>query len=117
MSQADGTRGGQRGFIGDAVRSPIGFEQITDVSSAVGLTAGTYDGATYAQIQAQDQDVRGRDDGTNPTTSGGLVLFAGQSMNYFGDLSAIKFIEEAASAKLNVAYYGPSHKKCRIGVA
>jgi len=105
MAQEDAPRGGHRGYVADSQRTPIAFEQLTSLSSAAGLTAGTYSGATYATIQAEGEDVRWRDDGTNPTTSVGLTLYEGQTMNYFGDLSAIKFIEEAATAKLNVAYY------------
>ena len=58
-----------------------------------------------ALIQAEDQNVRWRDDGTDPTASVGMLLEAGKDMLYTGDLGAIKFIEEAASAKLNVSYY------------
>ena len=74
-------------------------------STAKGLTAATYDGASYAVIQAEDQNVRWRDDGTDPTTSVGMVLAIGQQFAYYGDLSAIKFLEETATAKLNVSYY------------
>ena len=89
----------------DPYATPLGHEQITGISSAKGLTAATYEGASFAMIQAQDQDVRWRDDGTDPTTTAGMVLAAGQSLNYYGDLSAIKLIEATATAKVNVAYY------------
>ena len=105
MGQVDAPRGGHRGYVADAQHTEIGFEQITGLSSVKGLTAGTYDGATMALIQAEDQNVRWRSDGTNPSTSVGHVLHAGNSMRYMGTLSAIKFIEETASAKLNVSYF------------
>lgn len=92
-------------IVADAYRAPIGYEQLTGLSSAKGLTPATYEGASYAIIQAEDQNVRWRDDGTNPTTSIGMMLTAEQQIAYFGDLSAIKFLEETASAKLNVSYY------------
>lgn len=82
---------------------PAGYQQITDVSAAVGLTVP--DGATLAVIQAEDQAVRYRDDGTDPTASVGMVIAEGQELVYNGDLSAITFIETTASAKLNVSYY------------
>lgn len=82
---------------------PIGYQQITSLSAAVGLAVPA--GARYATIVAETQAVRWRDDGTNPTTSVGMSLPTGVILDYSGDLAAIKFIEATASAKLNVAYY------------
>lgn len=82
-----------------------GFQQITSLSSAANLTMPTNADPTYALIQAETKDVRWRDDGTSPTASVGMVLAAGASLRYDGDLRKIKFIETAASAKLNVSYY------------
>jgi hypothetical protein len=62
-------------------------------------------GAQFALIQAQDKDVRWRDDGTNPTTTVGIVLAANDSIWYTGDLKKFRVIETAASAKLNITYY------------
>jgi len=84
---------------------PTGYQQITSLSSAAGLTLPG-GGETFCVIQAEDQNVRWRDDGTNPTASVGMVLYAdGGPMTYNGDLTTIKFIEETASAKLNISYY------------
>jgi hypothetical protein len=63
-------------------------------------------GATVAIIQAEAQSIRWRDDGTNPTTSVGMVLSAGESLFFTGDLAGFSAIEVAASAKLNISYYG-----------
>lgn len=82
----------------------LGYQQITDVSSAVGLTIPA--GTTRALIQAQTQPVRWRDDGTNPSATVGMTLSVGSTLDYTGSLPAIKFIEVAASAVLNIAYYG-----------
>lgn len=84
---------------------PAGFQRITDLSSAVGLTVPS--GATVAVIQADTQNVRWRDDGTDPTATAGIQLVKGgeNAIRYDGDLKKIKFIEEAASAALNVSYY------------
>ncbi len=88
---------------------PVGYEQLTSLGSAAGLTAAKYDNAHCALIQAEDQDVRWRDDGTDPTAAIGMILHeddeAGLLFWYWGDLSAIKFFETAGSAKLNVSYY------------
>lgn len=89
--------------IQDAPLIPKGYEQITDVSSATGLTVPA--DATMALIQAVTQNVRWRDDGTSPTSSIGMRISAGEEFWYTGDVDAIKFIEEVASAELNVSYY------------
>jgi len=88
----------------DATLTPVGYEQIADVSTpAKALTVPT--GARVAIIQAVAQNVRWRDDGTDPDATTGMRLEAGSSIVYTGDLDAIKFFEEAASAELNVSYY------------
>jgi hypothetical protein len=48
--------------------------------------------------------VRYRWDGVDPTAAVGMRLTPGDTLDYDGPLSAIKFIQEAASAKLNVHY-------------
>lgn len=86
------------------IDNPLGYEQINDLSSAVGLTVP--DHATKAVIQAMDQAVRWRDDGTSPTATVGMVLAAGASITFTGSLSAFEAIEASAGAELNVTYYG-----------
>lgn len=83
--------------------SPLGYEQITSLSSAASLTPPT--GAVRAVIQAEAQTVRYRDDGTSPTASVGTRLLADDTILYTGDLTAIELIEEVAGAKVNVHYY------------
>lgn len=86
--------------------SPLGYEQVTSLSSAAGL-ASIPAGTVMALIQAESQNVRWRDDGTNPTTTVGSLLMAGATLEYdAGTFARLKFIEVAASAKLNVSYYG-----------
>ena len=83
---------------------PLGYQQITSLGSAVGLTVPS--GATVALIEPETQSVRWRDDGTNPTASVGMMLAADDYIFYTGYLENIKFIQVTASAKLNVSYYG-----------
>ena len=83
--------------------SPLGYEQITGLSAVKSLTVPS--GAVFAMIRADTQAVRWRDDGTNPTASVGVPLDADDTLNYEGDLSAIRFIEQTASAVLDVTYY------------
>lgn len=81
----------------------LGYQQITSLSASTALTVPT--GATMALIVADTQGVRWRDDGTAPTASVGMPLAVGVSLSYDGDLKAIRFIQQAASATLNVSYY------------
>jgi hypothetical protein len=83
--------------------SPLGYQQITSLSAATALTVP--DGAVFAMIRADTQAVRWRDDGTSPTASVGVPLDADDTLNYEGDLDAIKFIEQTAGAVLDVTYY------------
>lgn len=94
-----------------AVTSCLGYQQITSLSAAANLTvpatdkSGNKQQATFALIIAESQPVRWRDDGTAPTASVGMTLAVGVPLQYDGDLTNIKFIETAASAKLNISYY------------
>lgn len=81
----------------------LGYQQITSLSAATGLTVPS--GATRAVINAESQGVRWRDDGTAPTASVGMVLPVLSTLSYDGDLNRIRFIQQAASATLNVSYY------------
>lgn len=83
---------------------PLGYEQITSLSSATPLTVP--DGADFALIRPTAQAVMWRDDGTAPTATVGMPLLVADSpLEYSGNLSAIKFIESTSGAKLNVSYY------------
>jgi hypothetical protein len=85
-------------------RKVLGYQQITDLDSAVNLSPGS---ATLALIQAETKSVRWRDDGVAPDVNTGMLLATGSVMEYDGNLSAIQFIETDASATLNISYYGP----------
>jgi hypothetical protein len=85
---------------------PLGYQQITSLSASTALTVPA--GATQAVIYVETQAVRYRDDGTAPTAAVGAPLAvtgSGQPFVYNGTLSAIRFIEQTASAKINVLYY------------
>lgn len=88
-------------------RVPCGYQQITSLSAAANLTIPTAcaQSATLAVITAEAQAVRYRDDGTSPTASVGMPLAVGAALSYEGTLSAIQFIEQTSSAKLNISYY------------
>jgi hypothetical protein len=81
----------------------LGYQQITNLAAAVSLTVPR--GATLARIQTQAQAVRWRDDQVDPTAAIGMPLAVGVDLLYDGDLQNIRFIQQAASAVLNVSYY------------
>lgn len=93
------------------ITSCIGYQQITSLSAATNLTVpardpnGLSQEPTFALIVAETQAVRWRDDGTNPTTTVGMPLAVGVPLQYDGDLSKIKFIEQTAGGVLNISYY------------
>jgi len=94
-----------------AVTTRLGYQQIATLTSAVGLTVPERDlngmscKPAVALIVAEGAAVRWRDDDVDPTAAVGMPLAVGVTLQYDGDLNKIKFIEQAASAKLNISYY------------
>jgi hypothetical protein len=85
-------------------RVPLGYQQITSLSTAKTLTVPAT--ANFAMITVSGQSVRYRDDGTAPDATHGVVLPVGNpALQYSGNLSALQFIETTASATLDVLYY------------
>lgn len=81
----------------------LGTGQITGLSAVKSLSPPS--GARSAQVQAEAQNVRYTADGSAPSASNGFILYAGQpAVTIDGDLTKLRFKEETASAKLNVAY-------------
>jgi hypothetical protein len=94
-----------------AVTTRLGYQQITSLSASTGLTVPQVDlnglacKPSIAIITAETQAVRWRDDDVAPTASVGMPLAAGSTLQYDGDLTKIRFIEQTASAKINITYY------------
>lgn len=94
-----------------AITTRLGYQQIATLTSATALTVPLTDvnglscRPTIALITPETQGVRWRDDGTAPSASVGMPLAAGVTLQYDGDLTKIQFIEQTASAKLNISYY------------
>lgn len=83
----------------------LGYQQITSLSSATALTVPA--GTSLAIIRPQTQNVRWRDDGTNPSSTVGYPLNVGDELRCdTWSMANIKFIEVTASAALNICYYG-----------
>jgi hypothetical protein len=93
------------------ITSIYGYQQITSLSSSTALTvpprdvSGIVGSPVTAYIRCETQGVRWRDDGVAPTASVGFPLSPGDVLVYDGDLKSIRFIQQAASATLNVVYY------------
>jgi hypothetical protein len=94
-----------------AVTACMGYQQISALNAATGLTVpardkqGNFKQPVFALIVAEGQSVRWRDDGSDPTAAIGMPLAVGVPLQYDGDLTNIRFIEQDAGAKLNVSYY------------
>jgi hypothetical protein len=94
-----------------AITTRLGYQQITSLSAATGLTVPSVDlnglncKPSIALITPETQAVRWRDDDVNPTSTVGMPLAVGVTLQYDGDLTKIKFIEQTASAKINISYY------------
>lgn len=87
------------------IRPALGYQQITALtgSTALDVPAGT----ALILIVPQAQAVRWRDDGTAPSATVGQPLAVGSELRYDSRaMAALRFIEQAASAAINVTYYG-----------
>ena len=83
---------------------PMGFEKLATLTSAKGLV-NVPANAIGALIQAEGEAVRWQDV-AEPTAVLGMLLADGDTLWYTGDLSKIKFFENAATAHINCTYYG-----------
>lgn len=94
----------------------LGHRQITGISGVKTLADGVDfagaattpipTGAQYAVIQVTGAAVRWSDDGQTPTATKGHRIADGGELVYGGNaLTALKFIQEAATGVVNVGYY------------
>lgn len=83
---------------------PLGYVQFTPAASQAlpSIPAGT----VYFIMQTEAQAVRWRDDGVAPTAAIGYPLAVGVELVYTGQIDAFRIIQIAASAVVNVCYYG-----------
>ena len=90
---------------------PCGYQQIVGLAAstaliipAAGAVPASQQGPTRCIVIAETQAVRWRDDGNAPTATIGYPLAVGAELKYDGDLRRIRFIEQVATATLNVVY-------------
>lgn len=94
-----------------AVTTCFGYQRITSLTAAAGLTVptvtpeGLNGRPVFALIVAEGAPVRWRDDNVAPTATVGMPLAVGVPLQYDGDLNKIKFIQQSATAILNISYY------------
>jgi len=83
----------------------LGYQQIVGLAAATALTVPA--GCGYAMVTPEDQSVRWRDDGVDPTATVGYPLAAGSELQYSASsFATLRFIQTAATATLNIIYYG-----------
>lgn len=94
-----------------AITNVLGYQQITSLSAATALTVPAKDinglacTPRIAIITPEAQAVRWRDDNVAPSATVGMPLATGVTLQYDGDLTKIKFFEQAGGAILNITYY------------
>jgi hypothetical protein len=83
-------------------RECTGYFQVTSLDTVKGVPGP---GGSGALLQAEDQVVRYRADGVDPTADIGMMIAAGETIWFAGDLSKLRFIQGAATAILNITTF------------
>jgi hypothetical protein len=93
----------QSNFINE---KPLGYQQITSLATAQSLAVPA--GTKLIMITPSGAAVRWRADGTAPTATVGYPLSAGVELRFtgtFASMQALQFIQQSASATLDIAYF------------
>jgi hypothetical protein len=103
-------------LVAGVVHKPVGFAQYTGLDPAINLESDPATGKKLSEcngkpiralIQAEAQGIRWTDDPDHdPTTALGMVIAAGDTLVYEGDLSKIRLFDDTAGAIANISYYG-----------
>lgn len=111
----DGTNWVEDRRLSGGERNVIDYATLTVSSTGIGLSSASPAigaGATVrrAVITVEDDQVRYREDGTDPTSSEGTLLEVGDVLsytnaNYETILNQVKFIRVTGDAKLKIHYY------------
>lgn len=91
-------------FNGFRTDRPLGYQQIIGVAASTALTVPI--GALAMILTTTTNGIRWRDDGVAPTAAIGYPLATGAELEYTGQLDKFRLIEQAASATVDIAYYG-----------
>lgn len=86
---------------------PLGFDHIIGGFAGAQGLPNIPDGAELAIIQPIGGAIRFRDDGPIPTVITGMVINAGDTIQYSGDLVNFAFIQDGSGpvTEVNVLYY------------
>lgn len=85
--------------------TPTGYRQVTATSSVFTLPTPPA-GTRRTVIQAETQSLRWRDDGTDPTSTVGMLIPAGGELRYDGAaVGALRLTAGATGAIANISYY------------
>jgi len=90
------------------VYTPVGFQQLVcsgGTAAAVGLTVPNAARVADISVEGGGGNVRYRDDGTDPTSSVGMVVSGGTVVAYSSQLTAVKLISTSGSVTVDVSYY------------
>lgn len=103
-----GTFGSDLGYFQIPAGSVTPAATIATMLAALGSPAVIPPGALGALLQAEAQNIRWRDDGTNPTATVGMILLSGQPPVWFSgaQMRAAKFLQATSGAILNISFYG-----------
>lgn len=83
----------------------LGYQQLTSLATAVTVIPPA--GTSLILITPEGAGVRWRDDGTAPTTTVGYPLNVGMELRYTATgMRRLQVVQQAASAVLNLAFYG-----------
>lgn len=79
----------------------------TTLLSIVGAT-GIPSNSNFVWVCPEGANVRWRGDGTDPTATVGNLIQVGQTVKITSNLANLRFIQTAATATLNINFYGPN---------
>jgi hypothetical protein len=84
---------------------PVSYQQLTVSGTAVALTVPN--NANKAMIMLETDDIRWRDDGTAPSSTVGMYLYTGSTLqlNSLTSLNNFRAIRVNGDATLNISYY------------
>lgn len=78
--------------------------QMTAITNAAAQTVATPAGTRRVEIQAQDNNIRWRSDGTAPTATVGNIIYAGDTREFDASLGTIQLISTGGDAIANVHF-------------
>jgi len=86
--------------------NPLGYAQITGISSAV-LVPNVPAGTVAFSLQANGASIRWRADGTNPTATVGMLVHNNMAAEFYRFApTQLRVIETTPTGNVNITFYG-----------